>query len=162
MFHPKWQKNPSAWWVICGIFQPRMQCSRQKIQELRQMLQHELVHGPVGEISFRRSVSPVEFIGMSPKENLTCVSFVWDLCGEVWWKATDYLGPKRFGNRSNFVPRILGSSLFFDANSREKGTSSGGQALQCVAWKVDEPSFICPIQLQSRLGFTFLPRHSGA
>ena len=64
MFHPKWQKIPRHGGSFAAFFKPRMQCSRQKIQELRQMLQHELVQSPVGEIFLPEVwMSPLNLLG---------------------------------------------------------------------------------------------------
>ena len=110
--------------------QPRMQCSRQKLQELRQMLQHELVQSPVGEISSGGPFCPLNLLGWAQRRISVCY-FFW----EVWWEATDFLGPKRFWNRSNFFSNNSWELTLFCANIREKGTSSGrGQSLQCVAY----------------------------
>lgn len=93
------------------FFQPRMQCSRQKIQELRQMLQHELVQSPVGE-RFLPEVwmSPLNLLGWAQEKNLSVLF----LLGRVWGGLVERNGLLR--------AEAIWKQI---ANSREKGTSSG-------------------------------------
>ena len=134
MFHPKWQKIPRHGGSFAAFFKPRMQCSRQKIQELRQMLQHELVQSPVGEIFLPEVwMSLLNLLGWAQEKNLSVLF----LLGRVWGGLVERNGLLR--------AEAIWKQI---ANSREKGTSSGrGQALQCVAYngKFKNLHSICPM-----------------
>lgn len=109
-------KNPSAWWVICGVLQAQdAMFSTEDSRAAADVTTWARPKPGRGDVYFLPEVCFFSrwIYWDEPNKRIWVCYFCWDLCGEVWWNATDYLGPKRFGNRSNFVPTILGSSRSF-------------------------------------------------
>lgn len=121
MFHPKWQKIPRHGGSFAAFFpaQDAMFSTEDSRAAADVTTWARPKPGRV-DISSGGLDEPVEFIGMSLKE-FECVIFVGTCVGEVWWNATDYLGPKRFGNRSRTA-------------ERKEHLQEEVQALQCVAY----------------------------
>lgn len=99
-------KNPSAWWVICGVFSsPGCNVLDRRFKSCGRCYNMSSSKARSGRDFCRRSGWARWIYWDEPKKRIWVCYFCWDVCGEVWWNATDYLGPKRFGNRSRTAER---------------------------------------------------------
>ena len=113
-------KNPSAWWVICGVLQAEdAMFSTEDSRAAADVTTWARPKPGRGDISSGGLDEPVEFIGMSLKE-FECVIFVGTCVGRFGGTQRNYLGPKRFGNRSRTA-------------ERKEHFQEEVQALQCVS-----------------------------